>query len=62
MSNPEFPEKMKAVEITKDTAPTALVLGDVAVPDHGPDDVLVRVAASGRHVPAPARCVRNPGP
>ena len=51
MSNPEFPEKMKAVEITKDTAPPALVLGDVAVPDHGPDDVLVRVAASGVNRP-----------
>jgi len=51
MSNPEFPEKMKAVEITKDTDTPALVLGDVAVPDHGPDDVLVRVAASGVNRP-----------
>ncbi|WP_417836124.1 NAD(P)H-quinone oxidoreductase [Thalassospira tepidiphila] len=51
MSNPEFPRKMKAVEITKDTAPPALVLGDVAVPDHGPNDVLVRVAASGVNRP-----------
>ena len=51
MSNPEFPEKMKAVEITKDTDTPALVLGDVAVPDHGADDVLVRVAASGVNRP-----------
>ncbi|MBP3124405.1 NAD(P)H-quinone oxidoreductase [Thalassospira sp. ER-Se-21-Dark] len=42
---------MKAVEITKDTDPPALVLGDVAVPDHGRDDVLVRVAASGVNRP-----------
>ncbi|WP_296994341.1 NAD(P)H-quinone oxidoreductase [Thalassospira sp. UBA1131] len=51
MSNPEFPKKMKAVEIRKDTDTPALVLGDVAVPDCGPDDVLVRVAASGVNRP-----------
>ncbi|NIY77564.1 NAD(P)H-quinone oxidoreductase [Thalassospira sp. HF15] len=42
---------MKAIEITKDTDKPALVAGDVAVPEYGPDDVLVKVAASGVNRP-----------
>ncbi|WP_254870271.1 NAD(P)H-quinone oxidoreductase [Thalassospira sp. HF15] len=51
MSNPDFPDRMKAIEITKDTDKPALVAGDVAVPEYGPDDVLVKVAASGVNRP-----------
>jgi putative PIG3 family NAD(P)H quinone oxidoreductase len=51
MSNPEIPENMKAIEIKQDADSPTLVLGDVAVPDYGPDDVLVRVAASGVNRP-----------
>ncbi|WP_297021460.1 NAD(P)H-quinone oxidoreductase [Thalassospira sp.] len=51
MSISEFPENMKAIEIIKDGDKPALVLGEVAVPDYGADDVLVRVAASGVNRP-----------
>ncbi|HAI31746.1 NAD(P)H-quinone oxidoreductase [Thalassospira tepidiphila] len=42
---------MKAVEITKDADKPALVVGEIALPDYGPDDVLIRVAASGVNRP-----------
>lgn len=51
MSNPDFPNRMKAIEITKDADKPALVAGDVPVPEYGPDDVLVKVAASGVNRP-----------
>ncbi|MBO6805432.1 MAG: NAD(P)H-quinone oxidoreductase [Thalassospira sp.] len=42
---------MKAVEITKDADKPALVVGEIALPDYGPDEVLIRVAASGVNRP-----------
>ncbi|WP_249742039.1 MULTISPECIES: NAD(P)H-quinone oxidoreductase [Thalassospira] len=51
MSNADFPARMKAVEITKDADKPALVVGEIALPDYGPDDVLIRVAASGVNRP-----------
>tara|TARA_B100000519_G_scaffold178636_1_gene169054 strand:+ start:869 stop:1876 length:1008 start_codon:yes stop_codon:yes gene_type:complete len=51
MSNADFPARMKAVEITKDADKPALVVGEVALPDYGPDEVLIRVAASGVNRP-----------
>ena len=51
MSNADFPARMKAVEITKDADKPALVVGEIALPDYGPDEVLIRVAASGVNRP-----------
>lgn len=51
MSNADFPTRMKAVEITKDADKPALVVGEIALPDYGPDEVLIRVAASGVNRP-----------
>ena len=51
MSNADFPACMKAVEITKDADKPALVVGEIALPDYGPDEVLIRVAASGVNRP-----------
>jgi putative PIG3 family NAD(P)H quinone oxidoreductase len=51
MSNADFPTRMKAVEITKDADKPALVVGEIALPDYGPDDVLIRVVASGVNRP-----------
>ncbi len=51
MSNADFPARMKAVEISKDADKPALVVGEIALPDYGPDDVLIRVAASGVNRP-----------
>ena len=51
MSNADFPARMKAVEITKDADNPALVVGEIALPDYGPDEVLIRVAASGVNRP-----------
>jgi len=51
MSNADFPARMKAVEITKDADKPALVVGEIALPDYGPDEVLIRVAATGVNRP-----------
>ncbi|WP_417828292.1 NAD(P)H-quinone oxidoreductase [Thalassospira sp.] len=52
MSTPEIPDLMKAIQIVKETEqPPALIMGDVAMPEYGPDDVLVQVAASGVNRP-----------
>jgi len=51
MFNADFPARMKAVEITKDADKPALVVGEIALPDYGPDEVLIRVAASGVNRP-----------
>jgi putative PIG3 family NAD(P)H quinone oxidoreductase len=55
MPNSEFPDhipkQMKAIEITKGANKPTLVVGKVKVPDYGPDDVLVRIAARGVNRP-----------
>lgn len=51
MSNPDLPTHMNAIEIKKRDDSPYMTVGEIALPECGPDDVLVRIAAAGVNRP-----------
>ena len=47
LQKPDLPKHMQAIEIRNDREKPYLALGETALPEFGPEDVLVRVRASG---------------
>ncbi|WP_033068384.1 NAD(P)H-quinone oxidoreductase [Thalassospira australica] len=51
MSIPDLPTHMNAIEIKKRDDSPYMTVGEIALPECGPDDVLVRIAAAGVNRP-----------
>lgn len=51
LQKPDLPKHMQAIEIRNDREKPYLALGETALPEFGPEDVLVRVRASGVNRP-----------